>query len=414
VHAVRSGDLETAKRLLARRSDPNLRLPDGSTLLSWAVENQDRRMVALLLRKKADPDGAADGGTSYTAPLLVACQYGDPQIIGPLLDAGANVNVSRPDGITPLALCAGSAPVSIVERLIAAGAAVDKPDAQGQTPLMWAAAKGRLDNIRVLIAHGAQVNRQTLKGFTPLFFALKSGEPRAPVAILEAGGDPDHLAADGTSAVQLSLYQKDYAFAAHMIERGADLTAFDRNGNTLLHAAVLANQPTLVRMLLARGANPNALTGPSKVELRYEVNYRSDDYRVPPKPPLLLAAENGFADVMRLLADAGADISYRCEDGRSIVHAAATSGRVAALDLALQLLPDPNVKDAHGQTPMHLLVQGEAAPETEAMMKLLAGKGARIDIPNRAGRTAADLVQDALTGVRAAFAATFGTKTASL
>jgi uncharacterized protein len=412
VASVRSGDHAAVRSVLAgRRVDLNRPLVDGSTLLAWAVENQDRRMVELLLTNGASADGA---GNPYTAPLLVACQYGDTEILDLLISAKAKVNVARPDGIAPLALCAGSASANIVRRLLDAGAEADKVDEQGQTPLMWAAAKGRLENIRVLVERGARINRQTRKGFTPLFFALKSGEPRAAELVLEAGGNVDHVAADGTSVVQLAMYQKDYAFAARMIERGADLSASDRNGHTLMHAAVLADQPSLVNLLLAKGANPNTLTGPSRVKLRYEVNYRSDEYEVMPKPPLLLAAENGFSTVVRQLAEGGADIRYRAEDGTNVVLAAASSGKLAALEVALQLVPDPNTADARGQTPMHVLLGGDGTPDTAAMMKLLASKGARIDIKNRGGRTAADVARSAQSGPRAAFIATFGERTASL
>jgi ankyrin repeat protein len=395
---------------VADKADPNRPLPDGSTLLAWAVEKQDAQLVKVLLEKKAKADGGTDPST---APLLIACQYGDPTIVGLLLSARAKVNVSRPDGIGPLALCAGSAPAEIVGRLISAGAEVEKADEQGQTPLMWAAAKGRVENIRVLLENGAQVNRQTVSGLTPLFFALKSGRPDAPVALVEAGADANHVAPDGTSTVQLAMYQKDYGFAARMIQRGADVHAFDRNGNTLLHASVLADQPSLVSLLLARGANPNLLTGASRVKLRYEVNYRSDAYEEVPKPPLLLAAEKGSASVMRLLAEGGADVKYRLADGTNIVLAAAMSGKLSALELALQWLPDPNTTDARGQTALHLLLQGDGSTETQAMMRLIADKGGRIDITDRGGHTAADAARHAQSGPRSAFLATFGERTAN-
>lgn len=409
VRAVRNGDEAAAQTLLASRADPNHRLPDGSTPLSWAVETQNREMVRLLLDRGAKPNSVDAAAT--LPPLFIACQYGDAAILDMLLSKGADVKVARPDGITPLAMCAGGAPVAIVERLIAAGAEVDKADDKGQTPLMWAAAKGRVDNIRLLIARGGLVNRKTDRGFTPLFFALKSGVPQAPVAVLEAGGDADYVAADGTSVVQLAMYQKAYDFAARMIARGANLTAFDRNGNQLLHAAVLANQPSLVQLLLSKGANANALTGPSAIKMRFEVNFKTGGYEVPPKPPLLLAAESGFADVMRLLVDAGADTKFRTGDGTNIVLAAATSGRLAALELALQLQPDANTTTVNGQTPLHLLLGSNAGADTAAMMKLLADKGARTDIQNRAGRTPADFAKEAQTDMKTTFDNTFATRT---
>jgi ankyrin repeat protein len=368
------------------------------------VESQHRELVRLLLDRGAKPNSV---GVASVTPLLIACQYGDAAILDMLLTAGADVKAVRPDGIMPLALCAGSAPVAILKRLIASGAEVEKADDKGQTPLMWAAAKGRVENIRLLLEHGALINRVTHKGFTPLFFALKSGEPQAPVALLDAGANADHIAPDGTSVVQLAIYQKDYSFAARMIERGANLKAFDRNGNQLLHAAILADEPALVKLLLAKGADANALTGPSKVKMRFEVNFKSADYEVPPKPPLLLAAERGAAGAMRMLVDAGADTKFRTADGMNIVLAAATSGKVAALEVALQLQPDPNTTTSEGDTPLHVLLNSSASTDSAAMMKLLAGKGARTDIRNRAGQTPADVAKEAQTELKAAFEATF-------
>jgi uncharacterized protein len=388
--------------------DPNRRLPDGSTQLAWAVENQDREKVRRLLDAGAKPNGIGDASVS---PLLVACQYGDPAILDMLLTAGADVKAARPDGITPLAICAGTASAHILKRLIASGAEVDKADDKGQTPVMWAAAKGRVENIQLLLQHGADINRRTDKGFTPLFFALKSGVPQAPVAVLEGGGNANYVAPDGTSVVQLAMYQKDYGFAARMIERGASLTAFDRTGNQLLHAAVLADEQPLVKLLLAKGADANALTGPSKVKLRFEVNFKTGDYEIPPKSPLLLAAERGSAAVMRTLVDAGADTKFRLADGTNVVLAAATSGKLAALELALQLQPNPNTTTSDGQTPLHLLVGGGSGTELEAMMKLLADKGARTDIRNRAGQTPVDVAKEAQTDAKAAFESTFGKRT---
>jgi uncharacterized protein len=403
--AMLSSDYATVERLLATRAaDPNGVLPDGSTPLSWAAEMQDARLVRLLLAAKARPDAVSN---TATAPLLLACEHGDPQVLALLLDSGADVKRTRDDGIAPLALCAGSAPPAIIERLVGAGAPVDQVDAAGQTPLMRAAARGRVENLRLLVARGADVNRVSAGGFTPLFFALKSGNPAAPVAVLEAGGNPDHVGPEGTTAVQLALYQHDTAFAARMVERGADLAARDRNGNTLLHAAVIAGDAGLTKRLLAKGADPNALTGKPRVDWRYEANFKTGDVVMPAKSALLLAAEAGSAPLLELLATAGADASFRLEDGTGLLHAAVASGRADALQVALRLVPDVNAADANGQTALHRLLRADPMPDTPAMLRLLAQAGARADLPNRRGRTAAELAAEAPDAVRASFAAAF-------
>ena len=403
--AVREGDVAAVRSLLPHHLNLNEPLPDGSTLLAWAVESQSREMVRLLLDHGAKASGVGD---ISVAPLFIACQYGDPVILTALLDKRADVKTTRPDGIAPLSVCAENAPTPILERMIAAGAAVDAADRAGQTPLMWAAARGRIDNMKLLVARGAKVNGQSAKGFTPLFFSLKSHVAEAPVALLELGADPDYVAPDGTSVVQLAMYQKDYEFAAQMIARGANLTAFDRNGNQLLHAAVLANQPQLVQVLLAKGADPNALTGPSSVKMRFEVNFKTGDYQVPPTPPLLLAAQSGDARVMQLLVDGGAQPAFRMPDGTNVVLAAAAGSNLEALRLALQLAPDANTTTKDGDTPLHILLGAGTGADLAPMMKLLAERGARTDLRNRAGQTASDLAKDAQTDAQLAYESAFG------
>ena len=410
ITAVRNDDLAAARVALTQVRDLNQRLADGSTPLAWAVDGQDRAMVELLLARGATPN--ASRGASST-PLMIACQFGDAVILNTLLSARADVKAARPDGVTPLSICAGNAPIAILERMIELGAEVDKPDDRGQTPLMWAAANGRVESIRRLVERGASINRHTANGFTPLFFALKSGVPEAPLVVLDAGGNADYVAPDGTSAVQLAMYQKDYDFAARMIRRGAELTSYDRNGNQLLHAAVLAGQASLVKLLIEKGANPNALTGTSKVVRRFEVNFKSGAYEPPPRTPLLLAAEQGSAEIMRMLLDAGADPTLRATDGTNVVLAAAAGGTLAALTLALELEPDANTTNVEGQTPLHLVLADGEGAELEAMMKLLAYKGARTNVKNRLGKTAADLAKDAQTDAKTAYANTFENQTMS-
>ena len=403
--AVRAGDVAATRALLQHHVNLNEPLPDGSTLLGWAVESQNSELVRLLLEHGAKASGAGDVSV---APLFIACQYGDAAILGPLLDRHADLEATRPDGITPLSVCAGNAPSSVLERMIGAGAAVDRADEAGQTPLMWAAAHGRVDNIRLLVAHGAQVNGKSGGGFTPLFFSLKSHVPQAPLALLALGADPDYIAPDGTSVVQLAMYQKNYGFAAQMIARGANLGAFDRNGNQLLHAAALANQPSLVKLLLAKGADANALTGASTIKMRFEVNFTSAPYEMPPKPPLLLAAESGYAQVMQLLVDGGANPQFRTPDGTNVLLAAAAGGKLDALRLALQLVPDPNTTTKDGDTALHILLASGNGAELAPMMKLLAEAGARTDLKNRAGQTAADVAKDAQTDAQLAYESAFG------
>jgi ankyrin repeat protein len=291
--------------------------------------------------------------------------------------------------------------------MLTAGAAPDKVDAAGQTPLMWAASSGRTDAIALLIKAGADVNRVSKGGFTPLFFAIKSGVAAASEMLLNAGAKADYRGPENTSAAQLAVYQKNYGAAALLVARGADVAERGREGEQLLHGAAAGGDVALVEALLAKGADANGLTGPSRIKWVTEANFGVAPPPVPPTPPLLVAAANGHADVMKRLLTAGADPRFVAQDGTNVVLAAAKGGSAATLDYALSLAPDANVANADGWTALHMLVGGGVQPELEPMLRVLAAHGARTDIKSKRGVTAAQMADGGLTEVKTIFRTIF-------
>ncbi len=381
--------------LLEGGLDPNLRLPDQSLPLAWAVELHATDSVRVLLEHGAMTEDPRPGANPFQ-PLIVACQHGNEDILRVLLEAGADVNVTGPEDIPALSICAGHSPPGVVAQMLTLGATVDRTDANGQTPLMWAARHARAETVDLLIERGAEVNKTTSAGFTPLLFAVKSGDSSIARALVEAGGDTGHTTPDGTTLIQLAMYQENYEFAEWLIETTADfenspdLEAYDLNGRQLIHAAVLANQPRLVALLLAQGADVHALTTPSSIKWKYESNFRPGAYEFPPTPPLALAAQQNAPSLMQALADAGADANWRDAEGNNIVLLAARQSP-ETLEMALALAPDVDVQNNSGQTPLHVVLRGFAGPETDARLQLLASHGADPEIADKDGITAAEM-----------------------
>jgi ankyrin repeat protein len=75
-----------------------------------------------------------------------------------------------------------------------------------------------------------------------------------------------------------------------LIERGADVTAQNRDGQTPLHLASRMGQVDVVRMLIERGADP-------------------DSPEQDGETPLHLAFQSGQVDVARMLIERGADLA---------------------------------------------------------------------------------------------------------
>ncbi|KAH9235862.1 hypothetical protein K456DRAFT_1771033 [Colletotrichum gloeosporioides 23] len=105
-----------------------------------------------------------------------------------------------------------------------------------------------------------------------------------------------------------------------LVRMGASLTLVDRQGRGPLHAAVMANQPRAVKVLLELGADPNTVTTsfdltPLHFSCIYGMHecitnkWSTQGLRF---QPIHLAVSNGHVECARELLSAGADINGRC------------------------------------------------------------------------------------------------------
>jgi beta-lactamase regulating signal transducer with metallopeptidase domain len=157
IAAVRAGDVEAVRRLVANRADVNLGVRGDGTPLMRAIFKHDLPMIDALLALRADPDhGTAGEGN-------------------------------------PILLAAGLGYQSIVERLIAAGANVNFVDGDyAQTPLIEASRAGHLMTVKYLIAHGAEVNRGVVADWEQRW--------RSPLSEASDPGVREYLVSKGATA----------------------------------------------------------------------------------------------------------------------------------------------------------------------------------------------------------------------
>jgi ankyrin repeat protein len=151
----------------------------------------------------------------------------------------------------------------------------------------------------------------------------------------------------------------------------------------------------LIKLLLAKGANPNARanTTPVRGFMQVSANWLSFDGQT----PFLRAALAGDVTLMRLLLAHGADPNIKTNDGANPLMAAAGLNWVVsqtfsrsddeyleAVKLCLEKGNDINAVDSRtGLTAMH----GATNRGFDAMVKLLAANGAKLDVKDSQGRT---------------------------
>jgi ankyrin repeat protein len=154
----------------------------------------------------------------------------------------------------------------------------------------------------------------------------------------------------------------------------------------------------VVKMLLARGANPNAQL---KGRVLQKMHTGGDPALAEGATPFMRAAKAGDVEVMQLLLASGADPHLMQKNHTTALMMAAgygfkgagTSGAdrgteaeaIAAITLCLELGLDLNAFNDAGLTPMHMAVD-----RGDGIIRFLAERGARMDIKDKQGRTPLD------------------------
>ena len=408
-------DRAAIRALLQQRVDVNTPQIDGMTALHWAAFKDDLETGELLVRAGANVKAANRYGVT---PLSLACVNGNGEMVELLLKAGADPNTALPGGETALMTAARTGSLAPVKSLLIRGARVDSRDERrGQTALMWAAAEGHAEVVKELIEAGADFRLRLPTGFTPLLFAVREGRIPVVNVLLKAGADVNdtvpvdggrrrgyggRLPPAGASALLLAVMNAHFELAAHLVDAGADVNAA-LPGYTPLHAIVAVRKPgigdndpgpegsgtlsslELVKKLVAHGADVNA-------RMTKRANLTNTRLKELGATPFLLAAQVADAELMRALAALGADPFIPNVDHstplmvaaglatRSPGEDAGTESEVLeAVQVALDLGADINAVDINGETAMH----GAAYKNLPKVVKLLASKGAKIEVWNR-------------------------------
>ena len=405
VEAVKEGSVESVRALLDQRADVNVAEADGTTALHWAVRGEAAALVDLLIDAGADVSAANRYGVT---PLSLACVAGNAGIIATLLEAGADAKAATAGGRTALMTAARTGNVAAVEVLLAHGADVHSTDGtQGQTALMWAAAENNAGVVDTLVRAGADVGARTQQGFTALLFAARAGRVEAARTLLAAGADVDEALPNGVTPLLLALTNKSFELAAVLLRAGADPNQ-GAVGWSALHQLAWSRQPPvgydnpepvhrddvhaldLARELMALGADPNARIAK---ELRDQPRQRSTGGTG--ATPFFLAARGGDAELMRVLAEYGADPFLPTDDNTTPLMAAAGVGvylgadhgtneeALEAFTFVLELGGDVHTVNARGDTAAH----GAATLGADPIVRMLAERGACLDATNDAGHT---------------------------
>ena len=175
-------------------------------------------------------------------------------------------------------------------------------------------AEGDVTAVKSLIDKGIDVNYRGAYGNTPLGYSAYNGHGEIVRLLLDAGADPNVPAFDGWSPLALAVYEGHPRLVELLLDRRADPHfVHGESGENLLHVAVAKSEPgakatQCVALLLRAGVDPN---GKTKQGVETDSFYNVTVYS---ETPLHWAAAYGDEATVKMLIDAGADVSIK--DGR--------------------------------------------------------------------------------------------------
>jgi ankyrin repeat protein len=176
-----------------------------------------------------------------------------------------------------------------------------------------------------------------------------------------------HLACAVDVSDRQTAVRDSIRLAELLLDRGLDIndaafTEENFKATPLWYAIAFGKNIALAKFLLSRGSNPNYC--------------------------MFAAAYNDDAAAIRLLADHGAETDPEAEGATPLLFAVQWSRFNAAEEL-LKRGANSNYQDSKGMTALHCMLKKGA---DKKYIRMILSHGARTDIPNKAGATAAAIM----------------------
>jgi ankyrin repeat protein len=421
IYAAAQNRAEAIRALLARGADPRVTtktidIQKQSALDRAATERQRKVLEAavpkgqqptasqiqaamqasrdLFASGKIPPPDTKEGAAANDRNAPGAANNFDPEEINP--------PVATKGGLTALLHAARQGHLDAARALLDGGAPIDQPGAgDATTPLLMAVINGQFDTAMFFLEHGANPNLAAGgNGATPLWAAVNTQwQPRTRFpqpqemeqqnatyldvmkALLDAGADPN-------GRIRSHPWYLVYSGCGN---RNCGLA--DTAGSTAFWRAAYATDVAAMRLLVARGADPNIPTIAPPVPIRRggggppqgaggpvapTAGANQERYSALPIPP-------GGPGAFALHAAAGVEYG---EGFVGNAHRHAPDGWMPSVKyLVEELGADVNARDNDGYTPLH----HAAARGDNDMILYLVSKGADVTAVARSGQTVADM-----------------------
>lgn len=301
----------------------------------------------------------------------------------------------------------------LVELMIEKGCSItgDPADPLLRTPLHTAVQMQNLDIVCLLLQHKAPLEAAEITSLTPLHQAVMVKRKDIVLLLLEHGANWRALDSQGNSVLDLAAkYSKpktenpEGTIQIVEIFLAKGMTMNTKTLGTFLLFGIRHRSQEFVESLLLRNADLRICDENNDGVLHILIRDRVNDYAFIKKPNFLDyhnstanedKEEKLKADFVEWLVLKGANADLRNNDGETPLQLAFRYDQKQTVRVLLEYTRDLNARDVHGNTLLHMLTVTSpcrgASKNTAEIMEILLGKGASVNLVNRAGSTPASI-----------------------
>jgi ankyrin repeat protein len=379
-----AGIVQKVKELLDSGTDINARNEKGRTPFYVAILENQVDVVNLLISRGADVRAADQNGWQ---PVHAAAFVGSANILQLLKAKGADLNAVSSSGTMPIHIAAESGQNTALLYLLSSGAQIDAFDGAGNTPCHLAVNNRRMQTVELLLGKGADVRYANHQSRTLLTLAVQNNDPNMVQLLLNKGVPIDQYDGNGSTALDHAVGWKSAEIVKILLERGANPNVMDATGfypiDRLAFPQGGYSNKEIADLLFRYGAVPSPTQDtPLPVFLSAEFKDKFDLSKSSWSPR---QAQDSALSCLEKYLKAGGDIRARDPHGNTFLHWAAFYGFADLVRVLIDAGVEVNALNAIHQTP--LLVAERGFPRGDPVVQILLDAGADANAADFSGRS---------------------------
>ncbi|MBL0725781.1 MAG: ankyrin repeat domain-containing protein [Alphaproteobacteria bacterium] len=354
---------------------------EGKNALMLAAERGYNEIVFNLNKMGENINKKAHN--NHTAIMLAAknCHTSTVKL---LLKLGSDIEEKNGLNEHLLTIAAKNGCEGVVDLLIENDIDLEEVDSEGATALMWASFKGYREVVELLLENGAEIEPKKSQSNAVMWSILGDDKIIFNILSRELWGDsinPNYRNKSGSTMLMFAAIAKNVSMVKYLIHRGCDVNAVNYIGETALMLLAApryrwmdkeklnTNSIAVARVLIREGAKTNIQSEFGETALSYAMILRDRklikellDNRADPNipddhltTPLMDAVFNGETDIAKMLISKGASLVDVDYINRSSLVYAILGGSLKSVELTLSEKSNiEDTEDEFGWTPLIL------------------------------------------------------------